>query len=194
MLYKYKKTMKNVVITLIILFPFISFSQKHFTHEFLVKDVNKYDRWENDIKIFLFGDYTKRDSLVVVDNILFFNSLMESIKIKLVTDVDSANSIIYFLPDTEFKKIEPTLGSNNSAGLNYLTNFGDGVEKSIIQIDVGIKSHPDNRDHIIRHEMFHMLGFHHYKDENVSIMNTSEKFSDSDKEMIKYLYSKDFKF
>ena len=193
MLYKYKTTMKNVVITLLFLFPFISFSQKHFTHEFLVKDVSQYDRWENDVNIFLFGDYTKRDSLIVLDNILLFNSLIETIKIKLVSDIDSANSVIYFLSDSEFKKIEPTLGLSG-VGVNYITNFGDGVEKSVIQIDSGVKTHPDNRDHTIKHEMFHMLGFHHHQGENVSIMNTSLNFSDSDKEMIKYLYSKNFEF
>ena len=92
-----------------------------------------------------------------------------------------------------FGKIEPTLGLSG-VGVNYLINFGDGVEESVIQVDSGVKIHPDNRDHTIKHEMFHMLGFHHYEDENVSIMNTSRNFSDSDKEMIKYLYSKDFKF
>ena len=197
MLYKYKTTMKNLIITLLIFTSNHILSQNHFTHSHLINNVVKDGRWESDIKIFLFGDYTKKDSLEVLKTSIKINNLLETISINIVDNRDSSNTIIYFLTDEEMKEIYSFSDESGNVGNTYnkIDRYNEhtliGCE---IQIDNGVNWNIDNRMYVIRHEMFHMLGFKHHHNESNSIIYHSENYTEKDESMIKYLYSKDFKF
>ena len=65
--------MKNLIIILLFLNPIWIFSQKLFSKEELLLATEGGDRWHKDIKISLYGNYSKQDSLDVVENINIFN-------------------------------------------------------------------------------------------------------------------------
>ena len=94
--------MKNLIIILIFLNPIWIFSQSLFSKEELITATEGGDKWYKDIKICLYGKYTKKDSLDVVENIKIFKPLIKPINISIVKNKDSANVVIYFLSDTEF--------------------------------------------------------------------------------------------
>lgn len=196
MLYKYKTSMKNLIITLLLFTTNHILSQNHFTHNHLINNVVEDGRWESDIKIFLFGNYTKKDSLEVLKTSKKFNDLSETISINIVDNRDSSNTIIYFLTDEEMKEIYSFSDETDNIGNTYnkIDRYNEhtiiGCE---IQIDTYMNKVYDSFDYVIRHEMFHMLGFDHHHHEDNSIM-VLENFTEKDEEMIKYLYSKDFKF
>ena len=106
-LYKYKTTMKNLIIILIFLNPIWIFSQSLFSKEELITATDNGRKWNKDIKISLFGNYTMQDSLDVVENIKKLKSLIKPINISMVKNKDSSNVSIYFLSDSEFGKIFP---------------------------------------------------------------------------------------
>ena len=64
--------MKNLIIILLFLNPFVDFSQNLFTKEEISLVTEGGDRWYKDIKIYLYGNYSKQDSLDVVENIKIF--------------------------------------------------------------------------------------------------------------------------
>ena len=87
MLYKYLTTMKKILLTLLFLNSIICFSQKNFTmDEFNLITDNK-QKWENNIRIFIYGDYDYSDSVIIEKTIAEFNSILETIKIELVDDI-----------------------------------------------------------------------------------------------------------
>jgi len=188
--------MKNLIITLLIFTSNHILSQNHFTHSHLINNVVKDGRWESDIKIFLFGDYTKKDSLEVLKTSIKINNLLETISINIVDNRDSSNTIIYFLTDEEMKEIYSFSDETDNIGNTY-NKIDRYNEHTIIgcelQIDTYMNKVYDSFDYVIRHEMFHMLGFKHHHNEGNSIM-VLENFTEKDEEMIKYLYSKDFEF
>jgi len=171
-------------------------SQNHFTHDYLVNDVVENERWESDIKMFIYGDCSEENKKTVEETIIYFNSLLETIQISLVDKKDSSNTIIYFLTDEEMKEIYSFSDETDNIGNTYnkIDRYNEhtiiGCE---IQIDTYMNKVYDSFDYVIRHEMFHMLGFKHHHNEGNSIM-VLENFTEKDEEMIKYLYSKDFEF
>lgn len=192
-LYKYKTTMKNLILSLLFLNSFGIFSQKLFTEEeFLIASDNG-RRWHKDIKIYLYGNYTKKDSLDVVENISIFKTLIKPINISLVKNKDSSNVVIYFLSDKDYVRIfkDDYIYCKKTIGLTY--NYGvKNITKSTIQIDIIENNEFKSFSNTIRHEMFHMLGFTHYEKENNSILDHNHYLTNKDIEMIKYLYSKKF--
>jgi len=186
--------MKNLIIILLFLNPIWIFSQKLFSNEeFLIISDNG-RRWYKDIKICLYGYYSKRDSLDVVENIKIFKPLITPININIVKNKDSANVVIYFLSDTEFgnifpdkkKVIKDCIGITIDCGVNKLSS-------SVIHIDLIENKRLNSFSNTIRHEMFHMLGFTHYSEEKNSILDMDDYLTNKDIEMIKYLYSDKFK-
>ena len=196
MLYKYKTTMKNLIIIILFFLPNLVLSQNNFIHDYLVNDIVKNKRWESDIKIYIYGDCSEENKNTIKETITYFNSLLETIQISLVDKKDSSNTIIYFLTDEEMKEIYPFSDETDNIGATY-TKKSLKVENTIIESEIHIDTYMnrvyDSFDYVIRHEMFHMLGFKHHHNEGNSIM-VLENFTEKDEEMIKYLYSKDFKF
>jgi|688.fasta_scaffold1045349_1 hypothetical protein len=185
--------MKNLILSILFLNSFGIFSQKLFTEEeFLIASDNG-RRWYTDIKIYLYGNFTKKDSLDVVENIKTFKSLIKPINISLVNNKESSNVVIYFLSDSDFgnifaderKKIKDCIGITSTYGVYKIT-------ESVIQIDVINNKRLNSFSNTIRHEMFHMLGFAHYREEKNSILDMDDFLTEKDIEMIKYLYSKKF--
>ena len=194
-LYKYKTTMKNLIIILLFLNPFVDFSQNLFTKEEILLATEGGDRWYKDIKISLYGNYSKQDSLDVVDNIKIFKPLIKPINISMVKNIDSANVVIYFLTDTEFgnkfkwRKEFVKL----SIGQSFIEPIKYSIKRVDIHIDITQNKKYNSFSETIRHEMFHMLGFYHYDKENNSILDHDHYLTEKDIQMIKYLYSEKIK-
>ena len=171
-------------------------AQNHFTHDYLVNDVVENKRWESDIKMFIYGDCSEANKKTVEETIIYFNSLLETIQISLVDKKDSSNTIIYFLTDKEYNNLFSWSDHSDNIGATYNKKSLEKDNTLIgakIHIDTYMNRVYDSFDYVIRHEMFHMLGFDHHHHEDNSIM-ILEKFTEKDEEMIKYLYSKDFEF
>jgi hypothetical protein len=172
--------MKKILLSLLFLNSIVCFSQKNFTTDEFNSITNNGEKWKKDIKFFMYGKYTKEDSLTVVKTINEFNDLIEIITLKLVSDIDSSNSVIYFLSDSEYIKLYPSSesGVRNSIGL-----------KSRVHIDIIECTKYHCTSSTIIHEMFHLLGFRHIDGEKNSILKGhTEVLTEKDKEMISYLY------
>ena len=185
--------MKNLIIALLILNPICFFSQSLFSKEELITATDNGRKWNKDIKISLFGNYTKQDSLDVVENIKKLKLLIKPINISMVKNKDSSNVSIYFLSDSEFGKIFPDDYQYTKTSIGNTFTYGvKNITESIIQIDLINNKKLNSFSNTIRHEMFHMLGFIHYNEEKDSILSIEYNLTDKDIEMIKYLYSKKF--
>lgn len=188
--------MKNIIIITLFLLPTILFSQNNFTHDYLVNSVVDNKRWESNIKIYVYGDYTKENKVTIDETIKYFNSLLETIQISVVENKDSANTIIYFLTDEEYHNLFSYCDHSKNIGATY-TKKSLYKENTIIESDIHIDTYQNRKFNsfasVIKHEMFHMLGFKHHHNEDNSIM-VLKNFTEKDEEMIKYLYSKDFEF
>lgn len=194
-LYKYKTTMKNLIIILLFLNPIWIFSQKLFSIEELLIATDGGDRWQKDIKIFLYGKYSRQDSLDVVDNTKFFRSHIKPIKINIVNNKDSANVVLYFLTDDEFSELTKRSKSRLvNIGVSFICAPNHKIKSVDIHIDIAQNKKYGSFSETIRHEMFHMLGFYHYDEEINSVLdNNHDNLTDKDIEMVKYLYSEKFK-
>ena len=182
--------MKNLIIALLILNPIWFFSQSLFTKEELLLATEGGDRWYKDIKICLYGKYTKKDSLDVVENIKIFKPLIKPINISMVKNKDSANVVIYFLSDTEFANMfKWSKYDLVNIGITFTEPINHKIKSVYIHIDIVENKEFKSFSNTIRHEMFHMLGFSHYEKENNSILDRDNNFTEKDIEMIKYLYS-----
>lgn len=194
-LYKYKTTMKNLIILSLFLNSFVGFSQNLFTKDELILATDGGYRWYKDISIFLCGKYSKQDSLDVVETVNKFKGLIKPINISLVSSKDQANVFIYFNTDTEFissftwakGQVESNIGSTFLVPVKY------NINKVYIHIDILENAEFKSFSNTIRHEMFHMLGFSHYDNEKNSILDHDHYLTDKDIEMIRYLYSDKFK-
>ena len=184
------ENLKNLIIILLFLNPIWIFSQKLFTEkEFLMASDNG-RRWYKDIKISLYGNYSKQDTLDVVENIKIFKPLIKPINISMVKNIDSANVVIYFLNDVDFGKIFPDDYLRTKTSIGHTFDYGvKKLTKSVIQIDLINNQKLNSFSNTIRHEMFHMLGFTHYSEEKNSILSVEYNLTEKDIQMIKYLYS-----
>jgi hypothetical protein len=187
--------MKNLILSLLFLNTFGIFSQKLFSKEELMVATDGGDRWQKNIKIFLYGKYTKKDSLDVVNNAKFFNSLITPIEITIVSNKDSANVVMYFLTDDEFSLLTKRSKSRLvNIGVSFICVPNHKIKSVDIHIDIIQNKKYDSFSETIKHEMFHMLGFTHYDEEKNSILdNNHDNLTDKDIEMVKYLYSDKFK-
>ena len=190
-LLKCENLMKNLIIILLFLNPFVDFSQNLFTKEEILLATEGGDRWYKDIKISLYGNYSKQDSLDVVENIKIFKPLIKPINISIVKNIDSANVVIYFLTDLEFgnkfkwRKDQIKL----NIGITFVSSINHKIDEISIHIDMDENKQFNSFSNTIRHEMFHMLGFSHYDKENNSILDHDHYLTEKDLQMIKYLYS-----
>lgn len=193
MLYKYLTTMKKILFSLLFLNTILCFSQKNFTLDEFNLITDNGEKWKTDIKIFLYGNYSKEDSLSVNESINIFNELMVGVNIYLVNHIDSSNSVIYFISDDDFIKLFKWSEKDirNCTGITYTTHVDDRIVKSKIHIDIDECSKHKCTPITIRHEMFHMLGFDHQSNEKNTILKShSIEFTEKDKEMISFLYKK----
>jgi predicted Zn-dependent protease len=186
--------MKNIIIIILFLFPSLVLTQTNFTHDNIVK-ITKSKRWESDVKIFIYGDCDSISKNTINKTISHFNNLMETIQISVVDKKEDANTIIYFLTDKEYQNLFSYCDHSDNVGATYVKRSLN-LKNTIIEGDVHIDTQFSNSSiqHTIKHEMFHMLGFHHHKDESSTIIKHAGNFTQKDDEMIKYLYSKDFEF
>ena len=189
-LLKCENLMKNLIIILLFLYPFLGFSQNLFTKEEILLATEGGDRWYKDIKISLYGNYSKQDSLDVVENIQIFKPLIKPINISMVKNIDSANVVVYFLTDDEFSELTKRSKSRLvNIGVSFICAPNHKIKSVDIHIDIAQNKKYGSFSETIRHEMFHMLGFYHYDKENNSILDHAHYLTEKDIQMIKYLYS-----
>jgi hypothetical protein len=185
--------MKKILFFLLFLNSIVCFSQKNFTMSEFNSITNNGEKWKNNIKLFMYGKYTKEDSLTVVNTIIEFNKLLETIHIELVKNIDSSNSVIYFLSDGEYIKLFPLSesGVRNSIGITSKYFVFKDIVESRVHIDIIECTKYHCTSSTIIHEMFHLLGFRHIDGENNSILKGhTEVLTEKDKEMISLLYKK----
>lgn len=185
--------MKIIFLTILFLNSIICFAQKNFTIDEFNLITDNGEKWDKNIKLFMYGIYTKEDSLTVVKTINEFNELLETISIELVSVIDSSNSVIYFTTDNEFIKLFPSSekGVRNSIGITSNSYVYSEILKSRIHIDIVECTKHHCTSNTIIHEMFHMLGFGHIDGEKNSILKGhTDNITEKDKEMISLLYKK----
>jgi hypothetical protein len=185
--------MKKILLSLIILNSIFCFSQENFTINEFNKITNNGEKWKSDIKIFLYGNYSYEDSLTVVRTIDGFNLLVETINITLVNNIDSSNTVIYFISDETYIKLFPSSEKviKNSIGNTRNTYVYDKITKSRVHIDIVECNKYKCMSSTIIHEMFHILGFNHIEEEKNSILKGhTDNLTEKDKEMISLLYKK----
>jgi hypothetical protein len=185
--------MKKILFSLLLLNSIVCFSQKNFTNGEFDSITNYGEKWRKDIKIFMFGKYTKEDSLTVVNTIAEFNELIETINVELVNNKDSSNSVIYFLSDGEYIELFPSSesGVRNSMGITSKYFVFKDIVESRVHIDIMECTKYHCTSSTIIHEMFHLLGFRHIDREKNSILKGhTEVLTEKDREMISLLYKK----
>ena len=185
--------MKKILLTLLFLNGFYCFSQKNFTEEEFNLITDNGEKWESDIKIFLYGDYTYNDSLTVVNTVIEFNNLLQSIQVEIVNNIDSSNTVIYFTTDNDFINLFKWSEKDvrNSTGITFTSHAGKKITKCRVHIDIVECEKHKCTPITIRHEMFHILGFDHIENEKNTILKSrSIDFTDKDIEMISLLYKK----
>ena len=185
--------MKKILFSLLFLNSIVCFSQKNFTSGEFDSITNYGEKWKKDIKIFMFGKYTREDSLTVVNTIAEFNELIETINVELVNNIDSSNSVIYFLSDGEYIKLYPSSedGIRNTIGLTSKYFVFKDIVESRVHIDIIECTKYHCTSSTIIHEMFHLLGFRHIDREKNSILKGhTEVLTEKDREMISLLYHK----
>jgi len=141
----------------------------------------------------MYGDYSYEDSLTVINTINEFNILIESIDIYLVSNIDSSNSVIYFISDDTYINLFPSSEKviKNSIGNTRNTYVYDKITKSRVHIDIVECNKYKCMSSTIIHEMFHILGFNHIEEEKNSILKGhTDNLTEKDKEMISLLYKK----
>ena len=185
--------MKRILISILFLNVTICLAQNNFTMDEFNSITNYGESWKKDIRIFMYGKYTKEDSLTVVNTISEFNELMETINVELVNIKDSANSVIYFLGDSEYIELYPMDDSDvrNCIGITIKYFVFKEIVKSRIHIDIDECTEFHCTNTTIIHEMFHLLGFSHIDGEKNSILKGhTEVLTEKDREMISLLYKK----
>ena len=192
----HRQMQKYLFFILISIAPQFVFSQTYFTHDYLVHHIINNKRWHSDIKIYIYGNCTKENRSTITETIDYFNSILETIQIELVDQEDLSNCVIYFLTDTEYKSLFSWSDHSDNIGATYTKKSLDNDSTLIgskIHIDTDENEKYNSFRSTIKHEMFHMLGFKHHRQEGNSIL-VLNKFTEKDEEMIKYLYSNDFNF
>jgi hypothetical protein len=183
--------MKKILFSLLFLNSIVCFSQKNFTSGEFDSITNYGEKWKKDIKIFMFGKYTREDSLTVVNTITEFNELIETINVELVNHIDSSNCVIYFLSDEEFIELYKWSEREirNTIGITINSYVFKEIVKSRIHIDITECTKHHCTSTTIIHEMFHLLGFGHIDREKNSILKGhTEVLTEKDREMISLLY------
>ena len=185
--------MKRILVYILFLNASVCFAQENFTMDEFNLITDNGESWKKDIRIFMYGKYTKEDSLTVINTISEFNELMETINVELVNNIDSANSVIYFLSDGEYIEMYPTDDRDvrNCIGITIKTFVFKDIVKSRIHIDIDECTEFHCTSTTIIHEMFHLLGFGHIAGEKNSILKGhTEILTEKDREMISLLYKK----
>ena len=185
--------MKIIFLTILFLNSIICFAQKNFTIDEFNLITDNGEKWESDIKIFLYGDYTYHDSLTVTNTVIEFNNLLQSIQVEIVNNIDSSNTVIYFTNDTDFINLFKWSEKDvrNSTGITFTSHVGKKITKCRVHIDIVECEKHKCTPITIRHEMFHILGFDHIENEKNTILKSrSIDLTDKDIELISLLYKK----
>ncbi len=172
------------------LFVFMAFRKSNNSPNTTIK------KWNGDMKVIVTGSPTASDRTLVKNFLVTLNELAtDNFNAYLVDDLSEATAEVYFGSYDEVRRersnFELTPKRNNRGG-SHATN--GGTSKIIKKGEVWINTET-YRQSTIKHEILHIIGFGHSKDEN-SIMHSPSRFlelSADDEFMIKTLYNPSIK-
>jgi hypothetical protein len=152
-------------------------------------------KWvKNPVNIRIYGDPDEQSLTCLSSVIVDFNQLSNSTRLQIV-DKGTGDIDIYFVPDSEFLRIEPNYVPGNWGFFWRWSNSGCEIYKARILISTKYPT-PRQRCHLIREELTQSLGFAHdsarfrdsifYRDWTETI-----SYSEIDKKLIRMLYSSD---
>ncbi len=172
------------------LFVFMAFRKSNNSPNTTIK------KWNGDMKVIVTGSPTASDRTLVKNFLVTLNELAtDNFNAYLVDNLSEATAEVYFGSYDEVRRersnFELTPKRNNRGG-SHATN--GGTSKIIKKGEVWINTET-YRQSTIKHEILHIIGFGHSKDEN-SIMHSPSRFlelSADDEFMIKTLYNPSIK-
>lgn len=157
----------------------------------------KVRKWKTVINIYLTGDYTAEEVLVVDDFIEQLNGLnVPNLQLNRVDSLEASNVEIWFASVYELINIRPSFApfindpATTFTGVARPSFFSSSAE--IFKGTIWVKSGRDNSGGTIMHEIVHMLGFGHSDDEESLIFpknNMDKNLSPDDTFLIKAMYS-----
>ena len=168
------------------------FYETVFFEDFGNKKISNLKKWDTDIVLFYFGDFSERDELIIVNTIKQINKLDLPIKIKIAEKENQANVELFFGNRTSVLK---RFGQENKFGViqGYAsTNQENGIIRSgEIGIINDLKA--ELRDALIFEELVQILGLqgdsHSYRSSTFyEKENYVTELSELDSKIIQLLY------
>ncbi|WP_010182598.1 DUF2927 domain-containing protein [Aquimarina agarilytica] len=184
-----KKEIATADNRLIDVFKFLAFKQER-------KSPNKYiSKWNDEISFFLSGDFKVNDVKLIEEFLNELTGFSSELKLKLVSSIDASNVEVYFSSIDDYKNDRPNYIENfipNEKGSGIASTFSDGKAKSITKGKIWLRvNNGVVRKSTVKHEILHILGLGHSKDENSVLFTPSraESLSADDIFVIKTLYN-----
>jgi hypothetical protein len=159
-------------------------------------DVPVIKKWNNDIRIKIFGEPTDADLQTINNIISDLNEILTGVKVKIVDKKE--NVTITFSPESDFASIDPNYVPTNYGFFWALWHDDNYVIYNASILVSSAEVTQEERSHLIREELTQSLG----------LMNDSTKYEDSifynewtdigqylsiDKAVIELLYQKKIK-
>ena len=156
---------------------------------------NKITKWNEDIKLFVDGNYTSQDLMTIKNLLTELNTLITPLKMTIVKNKVESNSIVYFGDFNSFNARHLN-NSNEYIDCNgYCLIYGYDENTIITNTKIFIRTGTSALDkkHAIIEEITQSLGLANdsYSYENSIFYegySTTQQLSKMDKEVIKMLY------
>ena len=190
---------------LVLLFPFIMFSQTNSDVHSYYKEItsgSEYGsssgsfKFNNDVYIFIEGDYSDSLYVELLKIVSELNDLINPIQFYITNKKDSSNIQIYCGDSKDYAKkyIFSKSLIVNCWGLFFMFTNNDIIEMSLVFIDTKRTSDDNQRKDILREELTQSLGFgqdSYLYPNSVFYQGPTEitNYSEIDKEIIKLHYN-----
>jgi len=152
-------------------------------------------KWNQDVKIYVFGD--KRDYLMseLKDIVSELNGLISTINITIVSNESDANLIVLFGSAQEYNEFESNSVGYTDQNQGLFIVYGrEELTHATMYVDIERTSTNDGQKHLLREELTQSLGLcndsYDYP-ESIFYQGWTEttEYSEIDKELIQMLYN-----
>lgn len=159
-------------------------------HTELDNGTTNLNKWDENIYISLFGNYTYQDSIEIEDIIEDINNILIDVNIRYAISA-KGNLKISFIDPQKFSDYN-RMASNSYHGFFYLKTNRNKIERAHILVNNNLSG--DNRMHTIREEITNSLGLindsYRFSESILyQFMNKNTSFSYIDIKMIQLLYN-----
>jgi hypothetical protein len=142
------------------------FKEIAFGSEFGDENEQRIHKWNQVVKVRVFGEPTEKDRAHLAAYVAHLNTLVDSeISIQIVTD-NSYNVAMHFTPKSNFQSVIPTIRTNVN-GYVSVKSRGNVIFSGTIVVDTGLSD--SHRAHVILEEFTQSLG----------LLNDSYMYKDS---------------